>query len=130
LLENNKFTKNGDPSKDLFGIFSQKKKKKFHNTHTTTTMMMSIGSPSAPAMGAAASSGGPRVTTDPASKLQLNFSCKGLKNRDTMSKSDPRLYIYSLEEGYEGREVLIGMTETAVRIYLKKKKKKKKKKKN
>jgi hypothetical protein len=81
------------------------------------TMMMSIGGPSAPAMGGAATTsgaGGARVTSDPASKLQMNFQCKGLKNRDTMSKSDPRLYIYSLEEGFEGREVLIGMTETAV----------------
>lgn len=76
--------------------------------------MMPVMSVSAPGM-AQQQQQQQRVVSDPVSKLQMNFQCKGLKNRDTMSKSDPRLYIYSVEESFDGREVLIGTTETAVR---------------
>jgi hypothetical protein len=66
---------------------------------------MSIGVPGA----AMAMPAAPRSAGEPLTKLQLNFSCKGLTNKDSLSKSDPALYVYMLNGAHE---TLLGITET------------------
>jgi hypothetical protein len=68
-------------------------------------IQMSIGVPGA----AMAMPAAPRSAGEPLTKLQLNFSCKGLTNKDSLSKSDPALYVYMLNGTHE---TLLGITET------------------
>jgi len=51
------------------------------------------------------------------SKVELKFACKNLPNLDTVSKSDPRIYVYFQERKFENNQVSsnwvkIGSTET------------------
>jgi hypothetical protein len=69
------------------------------------SIQMSIGVPGA----AMAMPAAPRSASEPLTKLQLNFSCKGLTNKDSLSKSDPALYVYMLNGTHE---TLLGVTET------------------
>jgi len=51
------------------------------------------------------------------SKVELKFSCKNLPSLDTVSKSDPRIYVYFQDRKFENKQVStswvnIGATET------------------
>jgi len=51
------------------------------------------------------------------SKVELRFSCKDLPNLDSISKSDPRIYVYFQERKFQNKQVAtnwvqIGSTET------------------
>jgi len=51
------------------------------------------------------------------SKVELRLSCKNLPNLDSISKSDPRIYVYFQERKFQNKQVAtnwiqIGSTET------------------
>jgi len=41
----------------------------------------------------------------------LSFSCRGLKNLDIVSKSDPKVEVYMRESGKNSKWMMIGETE-------------------
>ena len=40
-----------------------------------------------------------RLTGEPVSKVEIHISCKGLLNKDVMSKSDPCCVMYTMSNG-------------------------------
>lgn len=70
-------------------------------------VMMSVAASAPPMMMMPVAA--PRSNGEPLSKVQLNFSCKNLRNRDTTSKSDPALYVYAVDGAHE---TLLGVSET------------------